>query len=133
MPALDAAIPGDWFAQADLDIEAAEILLVQSGPLAMVAFHIQQTLEKYLKGYLLSTGWPLRRIHDLETLIQEAIARDGDFAPFLAACQEITEYYIETRYPMGVHTSLQRETLEANLETTRDLIALICRKVIIAP
>ncbi len=104
-------------------------MLAQSGPLAVVAFHLQQAIEKYLKGFLLSTGWSLRRIHDLEVLLQQAIAQDTDFAPFLAACQRITEYYIEARYPIGVTTLFQRSALLTDLDTTRDLIALIRRKV----
>ena len=125
----DSIIPGEWFAQGDLDVQAAEVLLAQSGPLAVVAFHLQQAIEKYLKGFLLSTGWSLRRIHDLEILLQQAIAHDTDFAPFLAACQRITEYYIEARYPIGVTTLFQRSALQTDLDTTRDLIALIRRKV----
>jgi HEPN domain-containing protein len=117
--------PADWYAQGDLDLQAAEILLTANGPLPAVAFHIQQAAEKYLKGFLISTGWPLRRTHDLELLVQEAIARDPGFSPFLAPCQRITEYYIETRYPLSIHTLLDRETLEADLDTARDLIALI--------
>ncbi len=119
----------DWFAQGDMDIRSADILLAQDGPLPVIAFHVQQAVEKYLKGFLLHTGWPLRRIHDLETLVQEAIARDADFAPFLAPCQRITEYYIETRYPIGVHTLLRQETVAADLETARQLIALVRRQV----
>ena len=125
----DSIIPAEWFAQGDLDVQAAEILLAQNGPLAVVAFHLQQAIEKYLKGFLLSTGWSLRRIHDLEILLQQAIAQDTDFAPFLAACQRITEYYIEARYPIGVTTLFQRGTLQTDLDTTRDLVALIRRKV----
>jgi HEPN domain-containing protein len=126
---LDSIIPAEWFAQGDLDIQAAEILLAQNGPLAIVAFHLHQAIEKTLKGFLLSTGWPLRRIHDLEILLQEAIVRDAEFARFLAACQRITEYYIETRYPIGVTTSFQHAALQADLNTTRALIALIRHKV----
>lgn len=129
MSGAESSLPIDWFARGDLDIQAAKILLSESGPLTIVGFHLQQTIEKYLKGFLLSTGWSLRRIQDLEVLIQEAIAHDVDFASFLAPCQEITEYYIETRYPMNIHTSLQRETLAANLETTEELISLIRQKV----
>ncbi len=125
----EANLLADWFAQGDLDVQAAEILLAQGGPLPIVAFHLQQAMEKYLKGFLLSTGWPLRRIHDLEVLVQEAIARDVDFAPFLAPCQRITEYYIETRYPIGLHTPFQRDSLEADLDTLRELIELIRHKV----
>lgn len=92
MPGPESTIPADWLAQGDQDLQAAEILLNQNGPLPIVAFLLQQTVEKYLKGYLLSQAWSLRRIHDLEILIQEAISRDIDFAPFLNTCQQITEY-----------------------------------------
>ena len=129
MAEAESALPAEWFAHGDLDVQAAEILLAQNGPLAIIAFHLQQAIEKYLKGFLLSVGWPLRRIHDLEILLQEAIARDADFVRFLAACQRITEYYIEARYPIGVTTPLQRAALEADLRMTRDLIALIRQKV----
>jgi HEPN domain-containing protein len=125
----DSIVPAEWFAQGDQDVQAAKILLDENGPLAVVAFHLQQAIEKYLKGFLLSTGHPLRRIHDLEILLQQAIAQDADFSPFLAACQRITEYYIEARYPIGVTTPFQRVALQADLSTTRDLIALIRHKV----
>jgi hypothetical protein len=48
---------------------------------------------------------------------------------FLAPCQRITEYYIETRYPIGIHTLLQPETVQADLKTTRTLSELIRDKV----
>ncbi len=128
MSGAESSLPADWFAQADLDLQAAEILLAQGGPLPVVAFHQHQTVEKYLKGFLLSTGWPLRRIHDLEVLVQEAIARDANFAPFLSTSQTITEYYIETRYPIGVQTPLQPVFLQKQLNTVRALIAIIRQK-----
>lgn len=129
MQATESALPSDWFAQGDLDLQAAEILLTQDGPLPVIAFHLQQAAEKYLKGFLLSAGWKLRRIHDLEVLILEAMARDYDFASFLAPCQRITEYYIETRYPIGIHTSFQQDVLETDLNIVRTLCTLIRRKV----
>ena len=119
MPGPESTIPADWLAQGDQDLEAAEILLNQNGPLPIVAFLLQQTVEKYLKGYLLSQAWSLRRIHDLEILIQEAISRDIDFGPFLSTCQQITEYYIESRYPVGVTTVLVRTTVENDYLTVR--------------
>lgn len=129
MSATESSLPTEWLAQGDMDIQAADILPVQAGPLPVIAFHLQQAVEKYLKGYLLATGWTLRRIHDLEVLIQETIARDADFLPFLVPCQRITEYYLETRYPLGIRTPLQRESLEADLAVTRTLITMIQGKV----
>jgi len=124
----ESTLPAEWFAQGDMDIQAAEILLAQGGPLPVIAFLIQQAIEKYLKGFLLSRGWSLQRTHDLEVLLQEATDQDTDFARFLAACQRITEYYIESRYPVGVKTPFQQAALEADLRTTRELITLIRRK-----
>lgn len=128
MPGTESTLPADWFSQGDNDIQAAEILLVQEGPLRIVAFHLQQAIEKYLKGYLISQDWSLRRIHDLEILLQEAINYDQAFTPFLEPCQKITEYYIETRYPLGVYTPLQRESLQTDLKTAQDIIVLILEK-----
>ncbi len=84
---------------------------------------------KYLKGFLLASGWNLRRIHDLEILLQEVIARDADFAAFLPSCQRITEYYIESRYPVGFGTPIQPTTLAEDLQTLYALITLIRKKV----
>lgn len=125
----ESSLPTEWLAQGDIDLEAVEILLRESGPLPVVAFHLQQAAEKYLKGYLLSTGWPLRRIHDLEVLVREAIALDPDFGTFLIPCQRITEYYVEARYPTGVHSELPLPSLEDDLATTRRLVSLIRSKL----
>lgn len=121
----DASVPGAWFTQGDMDLQAADLLLSQDGPPTVVAFHIQQTIEKYLKGYLLSVGDPLRRIHDLEVLLRDAIAHDMSFAPFLSDCQRITEYYIEARYPVGVTTLFQPARLKADLRIAQALTSLI--------
>jgi HEPN domain-containing protein len=129
MPSSESTVPKDWFDLAEQDLQAADILLNQQGPLPIIAFHLQQAIEKYLKGYLLARGWSLRRIHDLEILIQEATQQDHSFAIFLTPCQRITEYYIESRYPIGVTTPLDHQSLEADLKTVRALVLLIQQKL----
>ena len=104
---------------ADQDIQAAEILLHSSGPLSIVAFLLQQSAEKQLKAYLLSQGWRLRRIHDLEVLVREAGTHDATFTQYLSDMQRITEYYIESRYPIGVSTPLSQTSLESDLVVIR--------------
>lgn len=130
MQGIDASLPADWYAQGNLDIRTTEILLTQDGLLPIAAFHLQQAVEKYLKGFLLFKGRSPRRIHDLEILIQEVISLDEDFSSFLPACQRITEYYIETRYPIGIQTSFGREILDNDLATVHSLIELIYRKIL---
>jgi hypothetical protein len=36
-------------------------------------------LEKFLKAFLLSRGWELERIHDLEALLNAALVYDSSF------------------------------------------------------
>ena len=122
-------VSAEWFILGDQDAQSAQILLTEDGPLPVVAFHLQQAIEKYLKGYLLARGWQLRRIHDLELLIQEAVALDKDFTPFVEDCQRITEFYIESRYPTGFFTLFVFAELQSDLETTQKLIALIREKL----
>jgi len=68
MPARESLYPHDWFSKARQDLRTVEILLRERGDAEVIGFHLQQTVEKYLKGYLLAQGWKLERIHDLEVL-----------------------------------------------------------------
>jgi len=122
-------VAAEWFVLGDQDLHAAQILLTEDGPLPVVAFHLQQTIEKYLKGYLLVQGWQLRRLHDLEILLQEAIRLDPDFGSFLEDCQRITEFYIESRYPTGFFIPFSVSELRSDLEATQNLITMIRDKL----
>lgn len=62
----------DWFKIGEKDLNRAKKLLEWSD-LEGAGFNIQQAVEKYLKGFLLSKGWKLRRIHNLETLLDDAV------------------------------------------------------------
>ena len=39
-------------------------------------FFLQQAVEKFLRAFLISKGWELQRIHDLEALLNMALKRD---------------------------------------------------------
>lgn len=56
----ESSHPKDWFEKANSDMESSEILL-STGKLDTASFHIQQAIEKYLKGFLLEKGWNLKR------------------------------------------------------------------------
>lgn len=63
----------EWIERGAHDLEAAQLLLDRKAHADIVLFHIHQAVEKYLKGFLIHHGWELKKIHDLETLITEAI------------------------------------------------------------
>ena len=58
----ESLIPVDWFRKADADLKTVDILLAQGGDTEISAMHVQQAIEKYLKGYLLAKGWKLKKI-----------------------------------------------------------------------
>ncbi|HHT9125822.1 MAG TPA: HEPN domain-containing protein [Candidatus Brocadiia bacterium] len=128
MPDKESLYPLDWFKKGQQDLKAVETLL-SSDNLEIAAFHIQQAIEKYLKGYLLSKGWQLRRIHDLEELLNEAISYDTSFEKFRPLCQVATEYYIEERYPFLIPSNLNKQELQETLKDAKELVKKIKNKV----
>lgn len=62
----------DWFRICQRDLDRARRLLAVDDAEA-AAFYCQQAVEKYLKGYLLARNWRLRRIHDLEILLNDTV------------------------------------------------------------
>ncbi|MBA2124508.1 hypothetical protein B9J78_06230 [bacterium Unc6] len=91
----------EWFNKGEKDITNAEFLFKGNRDLETVAFHIQQSAEKYLKGFLISRGKELERIHDLVKLLQDVIKIDTEFNQFKGIVKKITNFYFESRYPLG--------------------------------
>jgi HEPN domain-containing protein len=119
----ESAYPADWLEMAEEDFRRVPRRLAEDD-IADAAFHLQQALEKYLKGFLLSSGWKLERIHDLRALLEEAAKHEPKFRGFRHLCAEITAYYVQERYPVfGKKPS--RDEVEANLDQAEDLVRLI--------
>ncbi len=123
----ESLYPKDWFEMAGKDLKRAELLFASSD-YEGAGFHLQQAVEKYLKGYLISKGWKLKRIHDLEALLNVAITYDAGFERFRSLCIKITNYYIEERYSFLVPSNISKEDLESELKEAQELIKFIMRK-----
>ncbi|HDZ77423.1 MAG TPA: HEPN domain-containing protein [Candidatus Omnitrophica bacterium] len=124
MPDKESYISKHWFEKADTDFESAEILL-SAEKLGPTAFHLQQAIEKYLKGYLLGRGWNLKRTHDLIDLLNEAVHYEPQFEKFRSLCGTATEYYVEDRYPFLISSELNKEELEKAVKDASALIEFI--------
>ena len=118
----------DWFKIGNRELKRAEILS-KWGDISGAALNIQQALEKYLKGYLLSYGWKLRKIHDLEILLNDTIGFDPSFEEFRASCQKITQYYLEERYPVSTSSELNEDEIIMAMKITKKIISRIKRKI----
>ena len=92
---------GEWFERGRRDIATAQLLYDERGYTDSIAYHIQQAIEKYLKGYLVLHGKKPPKIHELDTLLNRIGTFDDSFIDFLDLCEKASRYYIEHRYPPG--------------------------------
>jgi HEPN domain-containing protein len=120
----ESLLSEDWFGKAAKDMRRVEILLA-ADDIEGAGFHLQQAVEKYLKGYLLGKGWELKRTHDLEILLNEAMLHDDRFEKHLDHCIMIREFYVQERYPFIGSSAPPRNELESAIEAVQEMIALI--------
>lgn len=92
---------GAWFERGAHDIETAQLLLDKQGYTDIIAFHIHQAMEKYLKGYLVYSGRKPHDTHELKLLIKEAATLDQALAKHVEFCDRATGYYVQECYPSG--------------------------------
>lgn len=114
---------GEWRRIARRDWHRLQVMLRDEDG-AGAGFYLQQSLEKYLKGFLLAQGWELRRIHALQALLDHAVQYRPDLDRFRGLCRHVSGYYVLERYPFagkGPDTSQVR----ADLEEARTLIVAL--------
>lgn len=89
-----------WLPYADSDMAAVRMALVMNPPLFdIAAYHCQQSAEKLLKALIVLAGRPLRKIHDLETLTEEAEKAWPTVRALLPVVLQITSWGFAYRYP----------------------------------
>ena len=121
-------IAKEWFAKGQSDLDDAEFLFNNNRAKESVSFHIQQAAEKYLKGYLIGHGWKLEKVHDLVKLIEDAKKLDKSFSRFTDSMRKITNFYFESRYPVGYEVEYTKSELKQAITQTKNLIKLIKKK-----
>ncbi|MBL7066010.1 MAG: HEPN domain-containing protein [Anaerolineae bacterium] len=116
----------EWFERGDHDIETAQFLYGEGGYTDVIAYHIQQAIEKYLKGYLVLKGQRPPWVHELDTLLNLVSQLEPDLYPqFIDLCEKATRYYIEERYPPGPLTQYSLEEIKADLDLAWQLVSSI--------
>ena len=81
MPPEESAKPLDWLSIARLDFDRTQRALRDHDP-GLAGFCLQQSVEKFLKASVVSKGGRVRRTHDLEALLDEAVAHDSSLEYF---------------------------------------------------
>ena len=60
---------------------------------------LTQSLEKYLKVFIIKRNWNLRKIHELDALLDEASKYQQDLETIRDLCEPVSGYYFAERYP----------------------------------
>lgn len=119
----------EWLSKGQKDMDDAEFLFKNNRAEENISFHIQQAAEKYLKGFLIYHSWKLEKIHDLVKLLEEAIKIDKSFNQFSKPLRKITNFYFESRYPVGYKMEYTKQELKDSINQTKNLIKLIKKKL----
>lgn len=122
MPPKESLYPREWFRIAEKDFKRAEQLL-KLDDAEGAGYNLQQAVEKYLKGFLLSKGWKLKRVHDLEVLLNDALRYEPILEEFRGLCQRITDYFLLDRYPLPTSITLTIRQVENSIDQVQKLIA----------
>lgn len=106
--AANSLYPEDWKNAAKKDWQRITVML-EEGDAEGAGFFLQQSLEKYLKAYLLKKWSKLKKIHNLHTLLDYALEFAPELEEFKNLCKRVTGYYFTERYPMLVPSELTIE------------------------
>ena len=85
-------------------------------------FFLQQSLERYLKAFILKHGWNLRKIHELDTLLDDAAKGNPILENFRDLCERVSGYYFADRYPPLSVLDLTCEDVKKDLKDVRKFI-----------
>lgn len=114
-------IIGNWLDKAGEDLAFAKANLQEGLEFyPQICFYLHQSVEKYLKAYIIAKGLNFKRIHDLTELVKICAENDQEFDQFHEAAIILTPFYIGTRYPDFI-IDITKVDAEKALEATEQI------------
>lgn len=103
---------------------------VKAGVYYGACFTAHESAEKALKAFLLYKKRRLRRIHDLNALLEDCSEIDKGFEKLREAVEFLLPFYIETRYP--IYEELvefdEKQAAEA-LEKAKEVVEFVKERI----
>ena len=117
-----------WLAKAGEDLAAGRVLM-DADMLAPAAFHIQQALEKGLKGLLVAAAEDIRKTHDIDTLATTAQRHWPALIPTPFPLAHLTSWYLVSRYPGLDESEPTLSSIRDALHAVEALLAEVRREI----
>ena len=109
----------EWFYVADADLDSALILNdAHRKHNAIICFHCQQAVEKYLKAFLCYNGLMPPKIHVLETLCAMCSELDESFNDIARDCAYLSPFAVQARYPLEMEIT----SVNTNVNKLRSML-----------
>jgi HEPN domain-containing protein len=95
--------PDDLFINAVRDILAVKTLLngtfyPSDAMYIPICFHVMQAVEKQLKGFIIESNHKVRKIHNLDKLLEQASNIDNSFTALEDECLLLNKYLPGVKY-----------------------------------
>lgn len=89
-----------WLKFAEEDLIIANDIFIGNHPIyRSVCFQCQQSVEKYLKAYLIKLDVKIVKTHDIEHLLNMLAGYDSGVDKFQTLTNHFTNYAVTYRYP----------------------------------
>jgi HEPN domain-containing protein len=89
-----------WIDKADHDLGTAQLICLYLPEYKdTIAFHCQQAVEKYLKGYLLFLDIQFKRLHSLNYLLSLVSQKEQVSFELFDKASQLEDFSVEIRYP----------------------------------
>ncbi len=100
-------------------------LMLENDDADAAALFLQQSLEKYLKAFLIKHGWRLRKIHELDALLDDAERYKSQLENFRDLCERVSGYYFAERYPPLGELDLRAEDVKKGLIEAKKFVKVM--------
>jgi len=111
-------------ADSDLNLAVFSAQNMWPVPYAIICFHCQQAVEKYLKWFLVLNDIEPPKTHDLEELEKLCETINPQFSAIYEKCSLLTGYAVQTRYPSEAH--VEKQDMDKALEHAKEIREFIC-------
>lgn len=106
---VDKRIVVEWVIKADEDFDFASSIIESSSYYSQICFHYHQSVEKYLKSFIIAHELEFQKIHDLIELFNICKTRELSLSQLQENCDFLNGFYIDTRYPVSWPTNYSKE------------------------